>query len=82
MLSIAMIAKGITDTTVAASTMILLNMFAPRPSIGSINGAGQTLMNLGERKYFHHSSPARSTDGLSLSIDAQLLLLLSGRVQV
>ena len=47
-LVVAMIGRNIAEVLVLASTMILLNVFAPKASIGSINGAGQTLINLGE----------------------------------
>ena len=48
-LIVAMIGRNIAEILVLASTMILLNVFAPKASIGSINGAGQTLINFGER---------------------------------
>ena len=68
MLSVALVGRNVAETTVMASTMVLLNMFAPKSSIGSINGAAQTLMNLGEPNYLPHLSPAGTIDADSLSL--------------
>ena len=73
-LSVALVGRNVAETTVMASTMVLLNMFAPKSSIGAINGAGQTLMNLGEPSLSLYSqdtaSPAQTTDAFSLSLPA------------
>ena len=47
-LIVAIIARDVATTMVMASKMILLNIFAPKSSIGSINGAAATMTSLGE----------------------------------